>query len=446
METPYKQGWPLRHYKTISQGLELKADRKRRTIEGYYTVFGVRDLVNETVLAGSLAKSIAARFPRIPLLFQHDVRMVIGRPVVMEEDSRGVHFVDRIAKTKLGDEALVLASDEDGGPYIDGMSFGYEIVATEELDDGSLGLKELDVFEHSLVTFPANPEARTVAVKDAFGRHGSLWLKQDTISALAMSTSLDKGPRSVASALSLILDQSTGNRTEAITKMAEALSIDVAAVHLILAGQPACPTKDTITKMADVLAIDPLVLLAAGVRGGCDYDLPGEVIEVTGDGEKSVHPVKSVIPYKRYPLDDGDWDGPAEVAAADVDDLRIMSAWYDADAADTKAAYKLPHHRADGYATVWRGVTAAMAALNGARAELDVPDADRQGIYRHLARHYEDFEREPPALRTASADLETLRKSIADLSMSIEEGVHIDVLRSSIARLSAHLQRHRSKS
>jgi hypothetical protein len=113
---------------------------------------------------------------------------------------------------------------------------------------------------------------------------------------------------------------------------------------------------------------------------------------------------KSAIPYKKYPLADegAAWDGPAEIAAASVDDLKIMCAWYDSENADAKQAYKLPHHEKSGYKTAWRAVAAAMAALLGARGGVQIPDADRKGVYNHLAKHYDDFGKTAPDFKSYS--------------------------------------------
>lgn len=111
---------------------------------------------------------------------------------------------------------------------------------------------------------------------------------------------------------------------------------------------------------------------------------------------------KSVVPYKKYSLaPEGEaWDGPREIASASVEDLKIMSTWYDAENSENKGAYKLPHHKADGYSTVWRGVAAAMAALLGARGGVQIPESDRRGVYNHLAKHYKDFDKEPPEYKS----------------------------------------------
>jgi plasmid stabilization system protein ParE len=91
-------------------------------------------------------------------------------------------------------------------------------------------------------------------------------------------------------------------------------------------------------------------------------------------------------------LDHGGWDAVANAHA-----------WWDANADDNdppqqKGAYKLPHHELIGgrLKVVWRGVVAAMTVVNGARGGVDIPDADRQQVYDHLADHYAEFDEQPP--------------------------------------------------
>jgi hypothetical protein len=91
-------------------------------------------------------------------------------------------------------------------------------------------------------------------------------------------------------------------------------------------------------------------------------------------------------------LDKGGWK---EVARA--------HAWYDdadGDPPEKKGAYKLPHHELiDGrLQVVWRGVSRAMNVLAGGRGGVDIPDKERRDVWRHLARHYQQFDEEPPQL------------------------------------------------
>lgn len=93
-------------------------------------------------------------------------------------------------------------------------------------------------------------------------------------------------------------------------------------------------------------------------------------------------------------LDHGGWDAAARAHA-----------WYDGsadenDPPEQKNAYKLPHHElVDGdLEVVWSGVNSAMNALLGGRGGVDLPDDDRRAVYDHLARHYAEFDEEPPEL------------------------------------------------
>jgi HK97 family phage prohead protease len=105
--------------------------------------------------------------------------------------------------------------------------------------------------------------------------------------------------------------------------------------------------------------------------------------------------LRTVIPFRATPkAEEGSpWDGPGEVARADVDDLRAMCCWYDSNAPENKGSYKLPHHRAsDSHLVVWRGVRAAMGRL----MQADIPQDDKRGCHSHLAKHYDQFDKEAP--------------------------------------------------
>lgn len=64
---------------------------------------------------------------------------------------------------------------------------------------------------------------------------------------------------------------------------------------------------------------------------------------------------------------------------------------------DRRKGRKLPHHLPDGR-TVFRGVRAAIAILNGARGGAAIKRSDRRGVYNHLAAHYRQFGLEVPPL------------------------------------------------
>lgn len=135
-------------------------------------------------------------------------------------------------------------------------------------------------------------------------------------------------------------------------------------------------------------------------EAGAPRDLPPRVLDL-GDIDAGLVVAswlqeyeKGVIPYRRTALapEGESWDGAAELASADLDDLRVMCASYGAGGED-KADYLLPHHKADGeHACVWRAVANAAARLPLAK----LAAANLAGVRRHLGRHYEDFAKDAP--------------------------------------------------
>lgn len=92
------------------------------------------------------------------------------------------------------------------------------------------------------------------------------------------------------------------------------------------------------------------------------------------------------------------WDGPGEVARAEVEELLVMCTWVETGAEDRKGAYKLPHHRAGSHTCVWRGVAAAAARL----PMTNMPESDKASVRMHLGQHYREFDEEPPWDRHAA--------------------------------------------
>ena len=114
---------------------------------------------------------------------------------------------------------------------------------------------------------------------------------------------------------------------------------------------------------------------------------------------------KGALPPHETPVVSRSWDGPGTVAAISDDarpsELRTVFAWVDENGdPEAKSSYRFPHHHGiDGPANL-RACLAGIAILNGARGGANIPDGDREGVYRHLAAHIRDADREPPELRS----------------------------------------------
>ena len=163
-------------------------------------------------------------------------------------------------------------------------------------------------------------------------------------------------------------------------------------VYVKVFGGIAIKTDETTVDEGQAPIADIVNAPAAGEENGVDIDEPSE-----GDAV-----VRGVIPYAEHSKDpEGDaWDGAAETKNATPADLKVMCTWYDSAKPDVKSSYKLPHHRANGYHAVWKGVAAAMSALLGGRGGVDIPEGDIKGCYAHLVKHYEAFGKEPPEMKS----------------------------------------------
>lgn len=151
----------------LSAGFELKKLEDSGSFSGYGSVFGVSDYYNEVVERGAFRKTLRkwkqrGKFPK--LLWQHDSRQIIGKYTMMREDSTGLYvegklFLDTIPQAQ---QAYALLQEGE----LDGLSIGF-LVIKDEYDKTTKvrRLLEVDLWEVSLVTFPANGDSRIVGVK-----------------------------------------------------------------------------------------------------------------------------------------------------------------------------------------------------------------------------------------------------------------------------------------
>jgi len=152
--------------KTMDFGFELKSLTETGAFEGYGSVFGVKDSYDEIVAPGAFADSLAthkAAGTMPALLWQHRSAEPIGIYTGMSEDQIGLKVAGQLAmKTVRGQEAHELLKMK----ALSGLSIGF--VTREDSYDRLTGirtLKKVDLWETSLVTFPANDAARVQAVK-----------------------------------------------------------------------------------------------------------------------------------------------------------------------------------------------------------------------------------------------------------------------------------------
>lgn len=155
--------------KYIDRPFEVKAVDDAGIFTGYGSVFGNVDSYQEIVAPGAFAESLAAwkdagKLP--PVLWQHRSGEPVGPYLELREDSHGLWakgqlLVDDVVRAK---EARALMKAK----AVNGLSIGF--VTREDSYDKVTGictLKKIDLWEISIVTFPANPAAQISNVKSA---------------------------------------------------------------------------------------------------------------------------------------------------------------------------------------------------------------------------------------------------------------------------------------
>lgn len=174
LKAPAKSPFPLEKKEarsgreTRSFAMEIKATGNDGTVEGYGSVFGVRDNYDDVIASGAFAATLAAHKAAgtMPaMLWQHESDEPIGIWTEMVEDSKGLRIKGQLClETTCGKEAHALLKMG----ALNGLSIGF--ISKQwayDRDTEVRTLTEVDLWEVSLVTFPANEKSRITNVKSA---------------------------------------------------------------------------------------------------------------------------------------------------------------------------------------------------------------------------------------------------------------------------------------
>lgn len=201
----------MHEHKTLPIELKLAgggADGAMK-FEGYGAYFGNVDSYGDVIAKGAFARTLkesrkSNQWPA--MLLQHgsffggDDNMPVGVWTDMEEDAKGLYVAGQLADTQRGTDAYKLLKMQPR-PAITGLSIGFlakEWSVRTKPDEPRRTLKDVELLEVSLVTFPANTRARVTSVKslDARGLEAALRSKRtegglelssaDAVSAVAL--------------------------------------------------------------------------------------------------------------------------------------------------------------------------------------------------------------------------------------------------------------------
>lgn len=153
------------------------ADEGNGKIEGYASTWIRKaDSYGDVVKQGAFTRTLKERWnggKGIPLLWAHrmdDLAAFIGKADA-DEDEKGLHFVAEFDDTEEAQRVRELYKDG----RLKSFSFAYDVKAAGQvtLEDGAKAneLQDLDLYEISCVTVPANDDANVLDIKS--GRRNS---------------------------------------------------------------------------------------------------------------------------------------------------------------------------------------------------------------------------------------------------------------------------------
>lgn len=151
----------MKQCKAFKFNLE-NADEINGEFSGHAAVFGNVDDGGDVIEKGAFIKTIAEDFHRMKLFFQHnDCDLPIGKPLELREDEKGLFIRGMVSDTQKGRDIKTLLKDG----VLDELSIGYEAVSYDMDEQGIRHLREVKLYEVSIVTFAMNEQATIDEVK-----------------------------------------------------------------------------------------------------------------------------------------------------------------------------------------------------------------------------------------------------------------------------------------
>lgn len=143
--------------------IELKAGADGdSTFRGRLSAYNQVDSYNDTIVPGAYKRTIAANNGSVVLLYQHKQDAPIGRVNLVDQED-GL-WVEGTIVTENNPTAAMTATLLKRG-VIKGMSIGFAPIQKEMKDDGVRVLKEIKLYEASIVTTPADEHAMVTDIK-----------------------------------------------------------------------------------------------------------------------------------------------------------------------------------------------------------------------------------------------------------------------------------------
>lgn len=136
------------------------------TFEGYASTFNNIDYGDDMVIRGAFADSLAKN-SQVPILWQHQMSEPVGVSIKLYEDDKGLFIKGNLPKDDTLVSGRIIPQMKVGS--IKEMSIGFFTKDFEMLKNGIRALKQIELFEVSLVTKAMNSQALVSGFKSFAG-------------------------------------------------------------------------------------------------------------------------------------------------------------------------------------------------------------------------------------------------------------------------------------
>ena len=146
-----------KHYTIKDQHI----DESRMEVEAYASVFGIYDSDDDRMFKGCFSRSIEEWGHRIKLVSQHNISKPIAKLAEIKEDDHGLFIKAQFGRSTTSRDAYLDVADG----ILSELSFGFRTLNSVENEKGGHDIKDVKLYEVSLVTMGANPATSIVSVK-----------------------------------------------------------------------------------------------------------------------------------------------------------------------------------------------------------------------------------------------------------------------------------------
>jgi len=136
-------------------------DDEKGVVKGYASTFNNVDSDNDIITKGAYTKTLQENSERIAFLYQHNMHQPIGKAISMKEDDKGLFIEAKISDSSLGKDVKTMVSEG----ILKEFSVGFIPIKEEQGAANINYIKEIKLFEFSLVTLAANPLAQVTEFK-----------------------------------------------------------------------------------------------------------------------------------------------------------------------------------------------------------------------------------------------------------------------------------------